>query len=148
MCCYFPDSLTTKTQCVFWHSAASGLMEVWLFWFTWATSLTQCLWWWAWHPGWLQNRAENTPKTGKLPLHLQSAQSMGKRLCMPTASEETRNKAFYNSPLSLTEGNSQSFFFFSSVKICLSPLLIFSSQSDAMQISAQNINPAKCLLEL
>lgn len=69
---------------------------------------------------------------------------------MPTASEEMHHKAFYNSPLSLTEGNSQSFFFFffSSVKICLSTLLIFSSQSDAMQISAQNINPAKCLLEL
>lgn len=31
---------------------------------------------------------------------------------MPTASEEMHHKAFYNSSLSLTEGNRQPFFFF------------------------------------
>jgi len=65
---------------------------------------------------------------------------------MPTAAKEMHQKAFYNVSLNLTEDNRQPFF--SLVKICLSALLIFSSQSDAVQISAQNINPAKCLPEL
>lgn len=65
---------------------------------------------------------------------------------MPTQTEKMHRKAFYILSVSLTEGNRQPFFFFSkNLPFCIAGI---SSQSDAMQISAQNISSAKCLPEL
>lgn len=80
-----------------------GWRELGLFWFTSATGLTQGLW----HcPGWMGWELGSS----FIPLQRAPDGRWGWRLHTLTEIEAVCHKAFYNSSLSLTEGNRQPFF--------------------------------------
>lgn len=100
-----------KANMCFGRVLLQGWEELGLFWFTLATGLTKGLWHCPLRDVFGRQKCWRTPLTmpycaAKLP----RAGNWGWRLHPPTESKEILHKAFYNSCLSLTEGNRQPFF--------------------------------------
>jgi len=102
---------TPKANVSFDRVLLQGWRESGLFWFTSAAGLTQGLW----HCPPREEAGRRTHWRTPLATPRCAAKSprggnWGWGLCTPTGTKETHHKAFYNSSLSLAEGNRHPFF--------------------------------------